>query len=94
MSTMDRIARAIEDQVVRKNNRPKIIHLSPAKWVDFMTEVGSAMHRAQSVAYKVQFMGVVVVMDQPTGFCRTCGAPSEPTECSYCHSPSEYILLE
>lgn len=34
------------------------------------------------------------VTEAPSGFCRGCGAPTEPDKCSYCGNPSEYIRYE
>ncbi len=40
------------------------------------------------------FWGVPIHTEMPREFCRNCGAPIEPNECSYCKTSSTIITVE
>lgn len=40
------------------------------------------------------FMGLPIVLNMPSEFCRSCGAPIAPDVCSYCRQPSAVITVE
>lgn len=85
-------------QALKKHRvRPLHIVLSPAKYVSFY-ETFYSLRRDSVNTYgtkpALMFHGIPVVREDPTGFCRGCGAPAEPNVCSFCKLPSEYIRLE
>jgi hypothetical protein len=40
------------------------------------------------------FMQCTVKTRRPTLFCASCGAPTEPTRCSYCAQPTDLIEVK
>lgn len=43
---------------------------------------------------KWTFFGLPIHTEMPREFCRNCGAPIEPNECSYCKTSSTIITVE
>lgn len=72
---------------------PKRVLCSPSKYAALVRECSQFMRytRADQPINSLSIMGAEVVMDAPKWACRSCGAPSEPTKCSYCGTESEYI---
>ena len=92
MSIVDEIAAALES----RDGKVKRIVLSPKKYAELHQACLGMMRytEAHQPIYSMAFMNAPVSMAAYTGFCRNCGAPSEPNECSFCHSESEWIEIQ
>lgn len=77
----------------QRKTQPKMVICSPGKYVELVRECSMHMRftEASQPINSLSIMGAWVTMDEPKWACRSCGAPSEPTKCSYCGTESEYI---
>ena len=76
------------------NPDAKRIVLSTRLFYELRRSVPWGMLYVQAVSDEMLFEGLPIVRVRPSIFCRNCGAPIEPMECSYCKTPSEIIELE
>lgn len=72
------------------------IRMTPGKFLEYLSATSSMMRFIDSGSggrVTRMYMGALVSPEPFSAYCRNCGAPAEPDVCSFCKSPSEYILL-
>lgn len=67
--------------------------LDPIPFIMSVT-YGIAVTRPSFLGLDEQNMWRRRISAPPHAFCQSCGAPTEPLECSYCKTPSGYIVID
>lgn len=92
MSIIDRL-----DELLANNPLCRAFRLSPDRYCEYLFHVGNSSKANHTGGPILEdglvthyYMGKQIICDTPKTSCRKCGAPTEPHECSFCKTPSEW----
>jgi hypothetical protein len=89
VSIIDRLS----DLLASQPEAERIV-MSPQRYAELAKTQFECIRSVYRPGTTLMFDGRPVHRYRPVGFCRNCGAPSEPVRCSYCRSPSEFVEIQ